>query len=348
MMLLLMLAIGADVGIAYATDHSLTPLHTLAQLPSKRFVELVTRQKYEAALALADSLTIALPKEPAGWFFRETVLNNRAIDYEDNSDLPAMNVATDSVEAICHNRMAAGDSSAELFYYLGTSEGFRMIHAIRAKEYLKALKLGTHAADQLERAVRLDSTCYDAYTGLGNYYYFKSRYSGILRISGLVSDRRAEGMNYLRLAADHGILTSLAARSSIAWISLNRHEPDTAVVIASNLSSLYPESRAFRWCLGHAYMDLERWKEAIDVYTEILQSVRTCKPNNHFNEIGCLHSIAKASAGLGLWKQVVETADEALHIPISDEIAERKEKDLDHLEDLRRQGIKELEKSSAK
>jgi tetratricopeptide (TPR) repeat protein len=325
-----------------AFAEELRPLRPLSELPCQELVNLVALQCYSEALKLADSLIAADSTMPEGYFFRTTILNNRSIDYEDDVDAPAMKIAADSVLAICERRQTAHDSSALLRFYAGSTDGFRMIRSLRFREYLAAFRLGSRAAEQLEEAVAIDSTCWDAYTGLGNYYYFKSKYSGILRSTGLVSDRRDEGVECLRKAAKYGSLTQLAAASSIAWIWIDRDQPDSAIEIVSRLHDQYPESRAFLWCLGNAQKKKNSWRDAIDTYTHLLSSIRGCERNNHYNEVGCLHSLARAHAELNEWREAVKIADEALSLPLDPDIAKAKSPDIKRLRDLREQGQKKL------
>lgn len=326
-----------------ATAGAMEPLTPLERLPCRRLVDLVTRQRYDDALILADSFVTANPEAPEGYFFRLTILNNRAIDYEDETDFPALKSAADSVLTICKRRLDAGDGSALLRFYLGSAEGFRMIHALRSGDYFEGLRRGKRAAAWLEDAVARDSSCYDAYVGLGTYYYFKSRYSGVLRSAGLVSDRRELGINYLRLGAKKGLLTDLAATSSIAWIDIDRQQFDSAAAIAGSLLERYPGNRAFLWCLGKAQTQTKQWNDALVTYSRILESVRNSPRNNHYNEVGCLHSMARASAQLGNWKEVIHVCDEALSLRLDPAVARRKSADLRRLRDFRKEGLKALE-----
>jgi len=323
---------------------ALTPLTPLEKLPTERFVELVTLQRYDDALEIADSLHKANPESPEGNFLRLTVLNNRSIDYEDEKDAEHIVTTADSVIATCQRRISMGDSSALLRLYLGSAGGFKMIHALRAHEFLSAISLGSKAASFLEEAIAIDSTCFDAYAGLGNYYYFQSRYSGILRTAGLVKDRRELGIELLRKAAAYGYLTSYAAASSIAWIWIDKEQPDSAAAIMKDLLRLHPNNRAFLWCMARSQKMMELWADAATSYQRILESVRGLPRNNHYNEIGCLHSIAIAYSELGKWAEVVQTADQALNLTLSPDIAKRKIKDLDHLKQLKIEAIEHFER----
>ena len=92
-------------------------------------------------------------------------------------------------------------------------------------------------------------------------------------------------------------------------------------------------------------MGQEDWSEAIKVYSKLLNSVRNESRNNHYNEIGCLHALAVANYELKKWQEVIELAGEALAIDISQTVAERKKKDIDHLKKLRSKALRNMNNS---
>ncbi len=323
-------------------------LKPLTALPCNQFVDLVSREDYEGALQLADSLIKSDPEDLGGYFLRLTALNNRSIDYEDVEDLPALEIVADSVEAMADRRIAGGDGSALVRFYRGSVEGFRMVHELRTHSYLEAILHGRRAADWLEKSIGIDSTLYDAYVGLGNYYYFKSSYSGVLRSTGIIADQREEGKRLLRVAAERGLLTRLAGISSLAWIAIAEQNYDLAMDLANRLLSLYPKNRAFHWCIGRAQMKSQRWNEAVVTYTALLNSVRRLPRNNHYNEIGCLHSLAQASSHIGNWQDVAKYADEALALNLDRYVATKKKEDIKRLKILRIESQKKLAANNRK
>lgn len=307
---------------------------------------MVSREDYDAALSLARRMITEDPEAPEGYFFLLTALNNRAIDFEDTLGAAELIAAADQVQVICERRIAEGDPTALTYFYLGSSVGFRMIKSLRERDFFDALKFGANAAELLEEAVRLDSTCYDAFTGLGNYYYFQSRYGSILRSVGLIEDRRDLGVALLRKAAERGIMTREAAMSSIAWIWIDKEQPDSAARIAHDLLSRYPDNRAFHWCLARAQKMLKQWEASADTYTKLLNSIRQLPHNNRRNEIGCLHSIALCYSELGRFRDVIRIADEALGIRLTDEQEKHKRKDLSNLRRMREDALEALSNGS--
>ncbi len=303
-------------------------------------VDLISMERYGSALRLADSLITNGNPGLQGWFLRASILSGRSTDFEDELDDDALTEACDSVTAICSRLIDEGDHSAVVRFYLGAVDGYLSFREFKRDNRLKAISYGRRMARWLGEAVSLDSSCYDAYLGLGSFYYHSSDKAGLLRSLGLVSDRREEGLSLIRICAEHGTFSRQAARSNLAWIAISRKEYDTAIRIAGQLLEEYPEGRSFLWCLGRAQMEAGRWSDAVDTYRRILSSVRSESRNNRYNEIGCLHALARAHAGLGDWAAVVRLADEALGIQLTRVVAERKANDIKRLKKLREEGLK--------
>lgn len=308
----------------------------------EEFLHLVTSQNYQGALKLSDSLAGCEPYQPEGYFLKIIALNNLMIDYEDTTLLSELNKAEDSLFTLCQNRLAEDDKEALFHYYLGVTIGYRMVGELRKRNFIKAYQLGSEAAERLKRAISLKPDLYDAYVGLGNYYYFRSRFSGILRSLGIVPDQREDGIRYLELAATRGCLSRWAALSSLAWIAIDKKDYNRAIAIADSLLTLYPQNRAFLWCLGHAQWKAERWDEALETYQRLLVNLRALNRNNHYNEVGCLHAIAQIAAQKEDWELVYQVASEALQLKLSPELVQAKKKDLKNLKTLKEKAEREL------
>jgi len=310
---------------------------------ARRYLDYVTREEYDRALALADSLVEATPDHPGGWLLRAIIYNNRSIDFEDSSERAALFAACDSVTTIALRRIAAGDSAGSNWFYLGTAEGFRLLVALRGGRNIDAILAGSRAATHLETALARDPSCADACVGLGNYYYFKSKYSGILRSLGLVADRRQDGIAMLERGAREGVLTDLAAQSSLAWIAIDKGDYHRADSIAASLLDRYPENRAFLWARGAARRRMEDWDSTLAIYNRILTSVRRQARNNHLNEVSCLNSIATAYSKQGKWADAQRAASEALALPLSKSVRDRKAKDLKNLRSIQAEAEEHFE-----
>ena len=306
-----------------------------------RSVNLIARQEYDAALEWCDSLLQTYPELPDGYFIRATILYSRGIDFEDEVDAPAAAAANDSVQAICSRSLNAGAAAPWLYYYRGTVLGYESYEHFRQGRYLKGYLVGVEAARDFRAALALDSTYYDACLGLGTFLYYRSAYAGFLREMGIFGDHRAEGRALIARSAAGGSFSRLPAESALAWIDIDEQRYDSAAVRARDLLERYPGNRSFRWCLGRALIGLERWSDAAPVYGELLASLRAEPRNNYFNEIGCLHALARCYVNLQDWESALKVSGEALALSPAPDIAQRKADDLKRLRQSKAQALKQ-------
>ena len=293
--------------------------------------EYIAHEDYDAAIAIIDSAIETRPNDPTVHFVKATIINTRAIDFEDDVDDSLLLESCRQVEELCNESMSNGHKSADLLFYLGSTWVYRAFIHTRISNKFKLVSHGIRAGKLFEEAVSIDPNYWDAYFGLGSYHFYRSHRAGLLRNLHLISDRRQEGISYIELAAEHGVLTSLAARTGLAWIAIEIEDYADAENRARALLNEYPGRRAFLWCLGKSLKKQGKWLESIDIYQQLLTSIRRNKRNNHFNEIGCLHSLAKAYHELGMWSEVITTSQEALNIQLDQTTAKRKKKDLSRL-----------------
>ena len=307
-----------------------------------RVISLITAERYEEALSISDSLIDTHPQAPGGWFLRASVLSSRSIDFEDELDDPAFHLACDSVRSICSRLIENGEDSAWVRFYLGSTLGYLSFKAMKNGRTFDAVSKAVKMAANYEETIKIDSSFWDAYLGLGVYYYQRSQRAGILRVIRLISDRREEGLRLLQICAEKGRFSSIAASSNIAWLAIYREDYETALSVSEELLEQYPYSRAFLWCLGRAQIGLKRWDEAIETYRRILTSVRQESRNNRYNEISCLHAMTTANAELNNWHEVVRLSGEALTLNIDSKVTARKLKDLKRLKKLHRKGLRKV------
>ena len=323
----------------FISASSVNSSSTLDSILAVKVVDHIACEQYDEALHLADSLRLDGEQLLPGWFLRASVLSSRLTDFEDELDDEALLHACKQVQELCEIAIREGDRSAMTRFYLASVLGYLSFRAFKHDNLMETISLAKKMGHLYEEAVSLDSTCWDAYLGLGAYYYHSSARAGLLRRVGLISDKRDEGIRLVKISAERGTFSRLAARSNLAWLAIDRERYDEAVQIITQLLEGYPNRRAFLWAMGRVRMKQRNWNEAIKIYETLLVSLRSEARNNHYNEIGCLHALAVAHGKLGDWRRVRKLTDEALAIDLSSGVAERKKKDLDRLKKLRRQAL---------
>ncbi|NQU06359.1 MAG: tetratricopeptide repeat protein [Calditrichaeota bacterium] len=337
--ILTILLLQGSIGLTTASDTDYRLDSTLAV----KVIDFISQEQYETALSIADSLISEKPGQPQGWFVKASIHSIRSVDYEDELDDDALYTSSDSVIAICERLMNSGSESPSLRFFSGSVLGYLSFLAYRNGNWLKAIKLGKRSSELNIETLDLDSTFWDAYIGLGSYYFHRSDKAGFLRTIGLVSDKRELGLSMLKTCIEKGTFSSLAAKSQLTWLYIGQKRYEDAISNARELLEIYPRRRAFLWSIGKAQIKSEHWTDAIETYKTLLESIRKDKRNNRYNEIGCLHALAKANTALGEWQCVIKSADEAFKLKVSDDVARRKSKDFKRLKELKKDALKRLE-----
>ncbi|MCF7809378.1 tetratricopeptide repeat protein [bacterium] len=301
---------------------------------SETIIDLGTREQYDQALTLIDSIRSVQPDNPYIPLLKATILSARAMDYEDEIDFPDILNACDRTDQLVEAKLKDADQTSELWFYRGMTELYRSVIYQRQGRLFKSIKHVINGGNYLEKAIELDSTNWDVYYGLGMYKYYRSKYAGILRSIGIIPDQRDEGLRYLEIAAEYGSLTRISARNSLAWIAYEKGNYEEAIRIEQDLLKEYNNVRAFNWLLIRALIKSERWEEAITLLEPMYLLVANDERNNYYNEIDCLHKLGVAYFELGKWEEVVKTEETASKLKFSKSVADRKKNDIKHLQEL--------------
>lgn len=165
----------------------------------------------------------------------------------------------------------AQHETAEMHFYAGMAQAqAARMYSLRG-ENRAAAREGVHGREHLLRALTLDPQLYDANLGLGLYNYYVDTLSAIARVlrffMGIPGGSKEEGIGELRLAMEHGYLTSAEARF---YLAINLHNYDqkyeSALQIITPLVEKYPENPIFLLARGDLYGKLGRKAQAIADY----------------------------------------------------------------------------------
>jgi tetratricopeptide (TPR) repeat protein len=165
----------------------------------------------------------------------------------------------------------AQQETAEMHFYAGMAgaQASRM-YSLRGENRATA-RVGVRAREHFLRALALDPSLVDANLGLGLYNYYVDTLSTLARVlrfvMGIPGGTKEEGIRQLRLAMEHGELTSAAARF---YLAINLHNYDRkyeqALQVITPLVEQYPDNPIFLLARGDLYGKLGRKPQAIADY----------------------------------------------------------------------------------
>jgi len=296
-------------------------------------LDFALKEEYVAAESLYQTIIDDDPSSIEGRFYKAAVLQLKMTDYEtavfkDEFDRNLGWV----IEHLEEKRKNEPLSAWEL-YYLGASHSYLAGFDARLGNWVAGFKHILQGIGYLERALRKNPELYDAYLGLGNYEYYKSKKASMLRFLPGIEDSTDKGIAMVRLAAQQAKLGKVVSQISLIWIYIEEKEFDSALDLVNQMLRKYPNNRTFLWALGEIHFRTENWIAAEGVYELLLERIESANPRNNFNTVSCIGRLATVYCELKDSESCLSACERGLSLGLSDEHRERLEK---KLEDLRR------------
>lgn len=281
--------------------------------------------EYDKALAIFNNLSDCFPGDPNGPFFAASILQSKMMDLETNKWESEFFSLIDSAQIRAKKLLLQDAKNSSARFYLGGALAYKGFYLARAKRYLPGIGAAMAAVKQLEKVVETDSQMYDAFLGIGNYKYWRSRITKILNWLPFVSDKREEGLRMIKLSLDRGTFTRWAALNDLAWIYIDRGEPIVALEYAQMGLSEFPNSRFFLWPAADAFAKMGEPDQARRLYAKLLLSVTSESINNHYNEILLHLKIAECAFEIKDFANARFHCDQVLSIEPDNEVIDRLE-----------------------
>ena len=144
--------------------------------------------------------------------------------------------------------------------------------------WLKAFFNGKKALSHLKTCLKIDSTYYDAYLGLGSYDYQVSRFGFLLKAGALLGGLHANaqrGIEHLIMAEDRGRYSSEQAAIFLATLyTLDKKDYKTALSIIQKLRQEYPNSFYFELIEIGLRDKLNEWNRSLSLGVDALSKIK--------------------------------------------------------------------------
>jgi tetratricopeptide (TPR) repeat protein len=200
------------------------------------------------------------------------VANMEATPFDSHfNDLVA--VAIHKAEACIHER----EDLARSNLYAGFAFALRArLEGLHDRD-LATARAGKKMRTHLLRALELDPNLTDAYLGVGIYNYFVDTLSSIVKLLsvfiGLPGGSRTEGLEQLRLCADHGELARAEAKFYLAkdYSRSNEREYQKSLDLFEEMEKEFPHNPLWPTLIGSLNFRLERRRQGEAIYREVYQ-----------------------------------------------------------------------------
>jgi tetratricopeptide (TPR) repeat protein len=239
----------------------------------KEALELSYHERYEEAESLFRRAVDEFPKSPLPPLFYAGLLDMYMLDFstDDRQEdfMRLLNTTIKRAERIIGEEGEEEWRRAWACFAKGSALAYKAMFYGRKRNFVKALYYAFPARKWLLRAIKIDSTLYDAYLPLGTYDYALSELPKILRWLVNSEDRREKALKEMKLAMERGQFVSVIAQDAYAWTLAYHRRFREAKELARDLMRHYPNSRTFRWTLTFVLRRSGAWREAAKEYEKL-------------------------------------------------------------------------------
>jgi tetratricopeptide (TPR) repeat protein len=184
-------------------------------------------------------------------------------------------------------------------FFVGTAEGYDSYAHVHRGDWVNGTLKGFASVSAFKDAIRLDSSMYDAYAGIGAFYYWRSRKTEYFNWLPFIGDARTEAFTFLKKTIDHGLYNRYTALSMLAAMHADAGFYDKAIVCSRAGLERYPSNQVFLWALATAWNKLGNSREAADAYERLIRAFSEEKDDSRYNEIVCRLNLSRLKLELG-------------------------------------------------
>jgi len=226
-------------------------------------------EDYDSALDICKGLVNQYPDQPMGYLGLATIYHGIMRNYW----IKAFDAEFDSLIALAIDvgkvKLNEDDENAENHFYYGAARGVKGLQHMRDHEWLTAFKEGLSGFNHVKKSYQLDSTLYDAYLGLGLFYYWKSVKAPLLKFLGFIKDERQKGIEFIKIAVDKGRFSRLEGRIVLLQIYIGESEYDVALRECEVLEPFFANDPTLLYLKADILTRLNRWVEANFYYRKL-------------------------------------------------------------------------------
>ena len=299
-----------------------------------RGIKLTITQDYPKAFSTFDSLKQFTNNDPRPYFYHAAAIQARMLDYENYSEENFFfDLITKTID-LSENWISNESTEAMGCFFKGASYTYRGFFHAQKKNYLKGIRDAMIGIKFLEKTIQLDSTFYDAYLGIGSYYYWRSRLTQMFNWLPLFPDQQKEGLEMIHKAIRFGRYGKDVSVNGLIWIEIDRNNFPRAEVLTLHMLQKYPNCRYFLWPLAEIYFKAGDFAKSIEQYEKIQESFKQEKVNNRYNEVVCGLKISRALLLLKNYNEAGKVATNTLALEKESKNEKRFKEKFDELKDI--------------
>src|SRR5574341_1020429 len=137
-------------------------------------IEYYFQEDFTRAEALFLEIIQADTLNPVGYYFLALTYQAEMLDLESDFKVEEFKASLEKSIFLSEKRIKANQKDRLAYLTLGNSFGNWALQQARKGSWFSAFRLGLRAKNNWEKAIEIDSNFYEAYAGLGSYFYWKS------------------------------------------------------------------------------------------------------------------------------------------------------------------------------
>ncbi|HTR81654.1 MAG TPA: hypothetical protein VMM58_08485 [Bacteroidota bacterium] len=272
-----------------------------------RGIDLTLQQDYPAAKEVFRSVIKDYPDNPAGYLYLAGTLQAEYSDYEDGFKRGLFDSLLAKGGVLADHLIENKDSADWGYYFAGTALSYRAFSESERGNWPSVVIDGMNSAKMFEKCLEVNPQFYDAMSGLGTYYYWRSKKTEFLSWLPFVKDRKKEGIALLKTAAEKGTFEKFLAMNSLSLVLTEEERYDEALQVIQQGLDKYPDNRSFLWCLVGvvervSHKDTAAMKADV---TRLLTSVLNAPVRNQYYEAACCLKLAQYAMNEGRYEDVI-------------------------------------------
>jgi tetratricopeptide (TPR) repeat protein len=180
--------------------------------------------------------------------------------------------------ALSEQRLSKSSGDLDALFARGWARSLRAVYlGMIDRSFVSALHVALQARSDNEKILKADPRYIDARLILGvHQYVIGSLPFGLKIVAGAagITGSKQKGLEDLREAGEHGVITSVEARTALGLFLRREARYDEAITVTRSLVDEYPRDFLFRLELANLTKDAGRGKEAIAQYKQLLMQAQ--------------------------------------------------------------------------
>jgi tetratricopeptide (TPR) repeat protein len=183
-----------------------------------------------------------------------------------------------SAMALSEEQLRQRPDDVDALFARGWARSLRAVYiGLLQRSFISALHVALQARSDNEKVLKLDPRYIDAQLVIGVHQYVTGSLPfGLKILAGAagITGSKSKGINDLRDAGAHGVISSVEARTALGLFLRREARYDEAIAVTWSLTEEYPRDFLFRLELANLTKDAGEGKAAIAQYQQLLEQAK--------------------------------------------------------------------------